>query len=391
MLLSLLTTVMAYDDMIQVNTTSNDLPYPGTETMKIALEDNYTIYLEQLDFDPNIDLNFPSEYYYNGTNISNFNLTYTVKDFYSPIDKFLTSSIKITSDHPGFPGEFIYGLEFNVFFEEESLVSENIIDEFNIFTGGYQYNVSETVLPTNKTFKFNISGEVGTTANITYCDEWLTCPSNITFIESYQTLSVELLIPEETPPGSYNRTFDLSFEGELKVGTIFIEVLPIDMLFERWVWQDYCFDANGNIIDECWEDYYLFQERKLIQMMKLARNGTKTQVIINETERLVMTGSIDTELKALYDGCSNDLASIRGSYDANTAQLNECLTERQTYQDECTFRINQTLEEAFAVKENSKRSVRNWIIFILAVLIAGGFVTWYFISYNKLNQTGVVK
>lgn len=384
--------VIAFDTEIVIPIDESQLPYSGSEYMDIGLEDNYTIFLNQYLYNDYVSLNFPSNYSYNGTDISDFYINYTVDNMVLSNDTNLIVGINITSNHPSFNESHLYGMTLIVKINESTeLVKEKESFHFYMINKGYGINITENLLPQSGKLDFHLAGEKNFTVNVTDCGTWLICPETFTFVTGNETLYINYSIPINASLGVHNRTFTVTSGNVTKVGNVMFNILAIEYEFKEYVWKDGCM-ASDEAYDVCWAEYEAFQIRRLAEAMRKARNTSK-EIIINETEKLVMVGSIDDELKFIYDNLLTSNGKIQSEYAECTNRLSTCLGEKSTFdktikeiQDNADKTNTLTLEQAKNIEtdfESKRKSRRNWIIFIIIVV---GLIVAYLMFLYKANH-----
>jgi len=394
--------VQAFDEEVIIAINDTQLPYNDSELMELGLEHNYSLYLEQYMFDSRANLSFPEEYFYNNTNTSNFSITYSAIDFFMNESVNFTVALNLTSDHPSFNDSFLLGFTFLINYTNQSTINETEVDIIYFGDSGYNIDISQNLLPREGTLDFNIIGNVGTTSNITYCDSWLTCPANITFINETETLSINYYIPTDTAVGTYVRLFNVTSGNITRSGNITFNIIESELIIEEYIWHDYCFEDEDSLLD-CIREKESFDRQRLsdIYALALRKAENSTEYIYNETEVMVMVGSIDDEIKMLYDSCNLARSDAQDLYLDMSDKYHNCDSTLQTYVDERdTFAESVRLQEegledgydelnatATARQEELDKQFNRTIYLCIAAVIFVAACIWYWRKYKELNHT----
>jgi len=383
LLLLLVPFALAYDQTTEFNITS--LPFEGQEPMHLQLEENYTLFITQYITDDKITLTYPNEYYYNNTNISNFTIDYQLADFQVFQDLSLEVAVNVNSNHPNFTGILTYGLIFNID-KSDDLVSENATDEFYLTKNGYGLNITTNLLPIERSFNFSLSGEPNALVNVTHCNEWLICPSSFAFDgNGNKKLKIGVHIPSNATVGNYERRFVLKSGNITNIGKIFINLAYPNLVFEEYIFKEKCFESEATLL-KCIEEEEEFNKQRLsdIYALALAKKINFTETIYNETEVLVMTGSIDDELNKLYQSSiqerqmlTNDKQNLLTDLETCNNRILNLNTKIKVTEDNCS----KTLLEEINDKEESRKKIRGRIILVIVLVtvlvIVGGYYYWY--------------
>jgi len=179
---------------------------------------------------------------------------------------------------------------------------------------------------------------------------------------------------------------------------ILFNIIDDELVFIEYVWRDWCFESEENLLT-CIEEKEEFDKNRLSEIYALAleKAGNRTQIIVNETEKLVLTGSIDDELYKLYSQCVADKTSANEEFLLCTGNLNTLIGEKTQFEsklkqkDEETLRkINETMKEALLIKGSAKQKIKNWLWFAVIVSLIGVGIWQYKVFLNKNNCRGLV-
>lgn len=381
--LLLVSSAYAYDQTIEFNVT--ELPFQGAEPMALGLEQNYSIFLTQYLTDDKVTLDFPSEYYYNNTSTSNFKINYSIGYFDVIQDTTLEVALNITSDHPGFTDGITYGMIFNLK-KNIDLVDQNSTDLFYLLDQGYGFNISTNLLPTERSFNFSLSGEPNNLVNVTQCDDWLICPESFSFEEDgSKKLKIGIIVPKNASVGSYERRFILKSGNITNIGKIIVNIVEPDFIFQEYVFKESCFESEIAMAD-CLREQAEFNNQKMADFYAryIASKENLTQVIYNETEVLVMTGSIDDELNNLYQKqgdlfqtCQNDKVELNNENEALRQEQKDLNAQIRRAEANCSS----TLESEMQEKQEFRSKVWHWCLLIIAIVLiigaSAGYSHWY--------------
>jgi len=380
---------LAYDEEKHFYYNESDLPLSSSYQDKLQIEANNTAYFNIIKSNSNATIEVPQPIYFNTTKYQNFSIDFSIIDLAITKNYTIETAIRINTTN-----DITYelGLFFHII-ADEWLVQEIDLYLFYLIDSGYALNITTNLLPTTGSKEFRLNGYTNLTVNITNCGEWLTCPDNFTFITNESILYINYSIPINTSPGNYERTFELNSVNVTRTGKFEFHISDPSLILQEYVWRDECFESEDKLLT-CIREKEEFDKQRLSDIYSLAlskfRNGTET--VYNTTEILVMAGSIDDELKILYDSCVEEKNNNNDNLDNCNNKLSSCINEKDDVNSEMRGvrgEVDAELEsaktEAEKLKADATSSLRWWRNFIIIIIISSSLIGFYVYRVKKAN------
>lgn len=323
-----ITTSFGYDVLKEYNITDSQLPFVGTEQFLLQLEANQTLFFNSGNYSSEyVSLLFPNNYTFpeNETNYT-LSINYTVDNINIFQDSVYNESVFINNTYNNITTEilFKYNIDYVTVVNYTNITNNTITYKVDIIDDGYNITISSNTLPKNGTVKFALTGYPNTTGSITYCGDFLSCPSTFNY-DTYgnATITIGYYIPYGQSWGSYTRVFAIQSNNTFKQGKIIFNVIEPQYVIEHYVYTDNCFLNKANMI-RCVREQQEFDSKKLADFINQLLKEDKTMCpTVNETIKYVMQGEINEELRKLYQNSIKDLENSRNETSLLRAELKE--------------------------------------------------------------------
>ncbi len=392
---------------VYANTT--ELPKKGSVPLTIILPENSTLYIERVDNESQFDIKYPSEVFFNQSEI-NLWFNYTI------LDEFVTNStlesfFELTSDAHN--NTYNYSIIAQITYNEPPLYETE--DQFflNILNGQFYINITTDLLPKSGSLNYELAGSYNTTINIT-CpkDSWLTCPDTQRFgADNKSKFSVSYTIPLDASSGVYNQTLIFETGNVTKASIVTFEVRLPDLILKPYEFTEECFQESDSGDMLVTYDCILKQEehnnRRLSQLINSMRKEAENCSCPEPEEVYIIQGNIDESTWQYYVSCKSDLEAKRKEYTQCNDQRKTCnanLENKQTEYEKCSKKLlnneSTCLENTFAtaveykrtadeVKEAADKARKSaywkvfWILLVVFIMIAITVLyAWYLKTHN---------
>lgn len=368
----------AYDSVEITTVNESSLPRNGFFIYNLDGQPNGTAFLNQIEFNDHINLTFPSNLTFGDTNLTSFQVNWAIDDFVVPEDvQFLNTSIQITNDFNN--NSHIKGFVFDMV--KESLAGVSNVTEFHVLSDGYNISVSQNLLPKSGNLDFRFQAPQGSKLFISNCGIWLTCPTETYIDTAEKIISIPYLVPSGTAVGFYDMSFNSSNNQSnvTQIGKVTFDVVPPSILTEQYVFKDECFKDQISLA-QCLKEKSEFENRKIAEAIQKLYNESNNTVYVDR-EKLVMAGSIDGELKGLYDSCAKDLEGTKANLNEAQAKNSQLVDEKSKFDEFMKEQQQKADDEKKAINESAMqklahdKKVRNWTILgILGALLLISYV-----------------
>ena len=378
--------VLAEEIIIQ----EGQLPYSNSITASLNYEANKVLFIKQLQTNPYLNLTFPSSII--SSNITQFNISYTINPFLIINQQEILNGTLMINDTENVS---FYYLTFKI----NRFLSQDSFFNISFLNSTYLINTTLDLLPQTGTIKFKLIGLPGQNINIS-CGEWLTCPTFMVFKENVSILNVDYFIPKDASVGEYIRLITF-----LNANTTITQEVKFQILVPSIFLHQCGFDYGSCLSSPTKEEYLkcvargIAEEQQCQQLQKqeFYKLGLKmfdNQSQIKEIERLVMVGSVDNELKGLYDACSFQIDNFKQEMgfcsEQRTILTNDKIAlqnivnnQNEEFSRSRSLLYNET-QKLIQIERNGKR-IRTYILIVIAVIfIAGGHFKR---KYKQRNMT----
>lgn len=389
--------MIAYDNTSEIYVLESELPTAGSINLSLTLSEWNTAFFNQTNISNYVTLTFPKNLTFNATNTSVLLIQYYIPKFTPVSSQFIiNTSINITNNVTD--SSSLFGMSFIVNRTTPQIIEFNATNKTIVASQGYNVTIAEILLPKNDTLFFTFKAPANTVVNITRCDSWLRCPSTFTFLTENAVMPINYTVPYNTTLGLYQMNFTvLSSEGVEANGSILFNITTTDVLMRRFVFKEECFTSDGAIKKECIKEYEEYQRltfQELLDMTfhSIRKNASGAEIV----EKLVMVGSVDEELKKLYDSCYQERTVVTLSNNQCNFQRESLLNEKVSWEKlinekDAQMKENERLvwnqTQEYNLKEDARRekeSKQHWIAFgigLLVVILGAG----YWLIYTHLN------
>lgn len=390
----------------EYNITENDLPYTFTEDFDFLLQPNATLYFSPINNSQYINLNYPSSYTF-GENETNYTLNVLglIGDFYIGENTTIYEGFNISTSLNNITNNVLF--KFNI---ENVPINETIIEnnsevyEVSIIDDGFNVTISSNTLPKTGILDFEITGYPNQNGTVSYCGDFLNCPSSFTFDNNGEaTLSVAYTIPYGQAVGTYSRVIAIQSNGTFRQSKVFFNIIEPQYVIKYYVYEDDCFTSKSSMI-ECVREQQEYDSARLTELInELMKEDTSICPTVNETIKYVMQGEINNSLLMLYNSAIKNLNSSRAEIqilrDENKElklENSELMAEKDVIQTDANTLVKEAQDEAFSVKVNSEKQIEEekqstddrlsfWFWFAFWVVLIGGAFSYVIYSYTKDN------
>jgi hypothetical protein len=382
--------VLAYDFQDTILVEGNSLPTSSYLNLTLTLAQNYTANFTLISANQYVNLSFlTSINFTQATEI--INITYNISG--TTPEGTYTNVIQIENNYNNLTK--FYALILNVTARNSTTISINSSEFFSILDGGYNYTYSINLLPLERELPFNLTGTIGMVVNVS-CSEWLSCPTSFMFIETSYLFNLKYNLSSNLTIGTYEQNFTLSVNNQTRVGKIFFNIVAPELVFQEYVYKEECFSSEEALF-KCIEEEKIFYRQQLSDIYALALSKKHNYTETIEVEKPVMVGSVDIELKKMYDSCIVEKDNTNTNLNTCQSERNNLFNEKvelnnkisimnQSFQQQ-QYDFNQTLiSQEYADKERVKRNII--IIIILILFLAGLFIYNHF--YKKFNHENIL-
>lgn len=354
----------------EYNISENDLPVIYQESFLLQLQENETLYFNQGNISSNyLELEFPSNYTFgiNETNYT-FNINANIFDFTITQNTTIQENMIISNSLNNLSTEILF--KFNI--KDEPLNVTTIINnsqtyEVSIIEGGYNVTISSNTLPKGGILDFELTGFPNQNGIVTYCGDFLTCPSNFQFNANGEvTLPVSYNIPYGQAVGTYSRVIAIQSNGTFRQAKVIFNIIEPQYVIQHYVYQDDCFLNKENMI-RCVREQQEYDSERLTELInELMKEDKSICPTVNETIKYVMQGEINQSMKMLYDNAIKDLNNSRSQNGLLIQENKELklensklMAEKDTIQTDANTLVKEAQDEAFKVKINSEQKIEN--------------------------------
>ncbi|MDO8553247.1 MAG: hypothetical protein Q7S22_00430 [Candidatus Micrarchaeota archaeon] len=363
-----------------------ELPKSGVIAFNISAPnyENYTV--STLLTHEKVSLNYPVGIFSDNETSIPFELNYQVQTVPIVVNKTLNISLLFNSTTASFIKNITFLISVN-----HTIVDAQPVEEFQVINNTANIKLSFDTLPYNSSQTFLFKGIVGTTATVNFCGEWLSCPSTFIFNNQEEKVNISYSVPKNTLIGLYEKIFtvqgkNVTLRFNITEPTIIIPDLSLDECYAK---------VELQAVEDCINAKLELQKETLAQIFALARARQQNFTQIKEMEKLVMVGSVDKELKGLYDACTADLTSVRESNTMCIARRDELQSDREHFMsqlDQKQIEFDQQKESLLnetALRIQKEKSNKWWTI--MAVLIVAGiicsifFYRYFMKKYNHVE------
>ena len=332
----------------------SELPKTGTTQLNLTLQSNSTIYIINNLVDNNAIITFPSSYYLNNTATTNILFNYSVQSFLIHQNRTIINSFNISNSLNNVTKS--YAIIINITSKGEELVTTNPVYNLITDTKSYFINISEDFLPFNGTFVFNLNGKAGTRFNLTTCSTWMTCPTNITFNStSTYILNIPYQIPFNAILGTHNLSFWFEGYNITEKAEIDVVIISSQLLFKKYVFEERCFVDDASI-ESCLEEERVYRNQQLIDYFQFKNRPQNNTGYNNTIKEYVMVGSVDDEIKTMYNSCSSELLIVRSGLSECNNNRNNLLNEKTLF-DEKIKQNEEMIKNKEAIISNNTQSM----------------------------------
>jgi len=381
--------VLAFTAGEVITIQEEDLPVSDTAILTLLSNTNSTLVINQTSVsNETINVSSPEKVFFNISNEETADFNYSVGAITVTDDFNLTYEYDIIAED----GETTtYGLVFEII-AEVAEIEVNSVFNVSVAPNGYYVNVSEDLLPLEGTLDFTIVSDFDEVLNITNCHYLLSCQDNFSATTSEATLEISYSLPSNLSLGETISYFNLTGANSTREANITFNVVSADIVFEEYTFSDDCLDSEDNYL-ACLEEKQQQELDYVTQYFALRKEAEGELTIINETEVLVMVGSIDAELKSLYDECREQLTSMEDNYLLCTDDREDLYNDKEIFDDRLTA-MQETVDNkaadlnatysALDVEQKQKKKQRRWG-FLFSVVLLSIIGTYYFFD-KKYND-----
>lgn len=394
----------------EYNINESQLPYSFTESFLLQLQENETLFFNNTNISSQyISLTYPQNYTL-GINQTNYTLNVfgSVSDFQILTNTTIEKSIRLTNSMNNVTNDILF--RFNI--EDIDSGSGSTINnnsqvyEVQITDDGYNVSISTNTLPKTGTLDFHLTGYPNTNGTITYCGEFLTCPSKFQYDNSGQaTLQISYNIPYGQAVGTYTRVFAIQSNNTFRQAKIIFNIIEPKYIIEHYVYTDDCF-VNKESMIRCVREQQEFDSQRLSDFInQLLKEDISTCPTVNETIKYVMQGEINQTMKILYDNAVRDLNQSRTQNNQLMEELkelrvenSELIAQKDNLQSDSNTLVKQAQDEALRVKlnadkyakelqedyDNKKKFWTNFIIISCVVVLFFGYYGYRYVKENWL-------
>lgn len=416
MFLMIITNVYSYDILKEYNISNSSIPFSGNESFLLQLQENQTLYFNQGNItNNNITLSYPNNYTF-PVNVSNYtlNINYLLNGTNITSNNTYEKDIFINNSLNNVTNDILF--RFNVLENQNSNTSNNSnqnsssiqnntqVYQVNIISDGYNITISSNTLPKVGTLNFELTGFPNTQGQITYCGEFLTCPTTFNYDSNGKvTIPISYNIPYGQQVGTYTRVFAIQSNNTYKQGKIIFNIIPPQYVIQHYVYTDSCFVNKASMI-KCVKEQQEFNSKQLSDFLnELLKKDKSTCPTINQTIKYVMSGEINQTMKLLYDNAIRDLnlsrtENIRLTNENKQVKIDnsKLMAEKDNLMKDSNLLVKQAQDEAFKTKiisyKNEKQTktdyqdkVNFWTMFISISLVISIGVGYILYKHSKSN------
>jgi len=407
----------------EINLTYSQIPYTSVDSFLLQLSPNETLYFSDLNVTNSINgsnntinnsysqyltMSYPFNHTF-GVNETNYtlNINYLVNNFQMNYNSTISiyKNVFINNSLNNITTSIFY--KFNIFrniSNVTTITNNSQVYDVQITNNGYNITISSNTLPKVGSVDFTITGTPLQSGTVTYCGEFLTCPTNFIFDSSGNVvLKINYNIPYGQAIGTYTRVFAIQSNNTFKQGTVIFNIISPQYVIEHYVYQDSCF-LNKQTMIACVREQQNFDSKRLSDFInQIMKNDTTTCPKVNETIKYVMQGEINNDLKTLYNSCTNDLNSSKTQITELLKDLkglrvenSKLLESKDNILSDSNLQVKNAQDKAFEVKINSEKNIKNekqnsndlinwWINFILWSIGISSLCAYFIYRYAKDN------
>lgn len=354
----------------EYNVSENDLPVFFQENFLLQLQENETLYFNQGNLSsPYLDLVFPSNHTFgiNETSYS-FNITTNVGDFSVTQNMTIQENVIINNSLNNLTTEVLFKVNIkNEPLNVTTIINDSKTYEVAIIEGGYNITISSNTLPKGGILDFELSGFPNQSGVVTYCGDFLTCPSNFQFDANGKvTLPVSYNIPYGQAEGTYSRVIAIQSNNTFRQAKVIFNIKKPQYIIQHYVYEDDCFLNKENMI-RCVREQQEYDSERLTELInELMKEDKSVCPKVNQTIKYVMQGEINQSMKMLYDNAIKDLNNSRNENSLLREENKELklensqlMTEKDIIQTDANTLVKEAQDEAFKVKVTSEKQIKD--------------------------------
>lgn len=392
----LATSVSAYDEIDTITVDSNSLPFSGTFDLALNFTENHTIYLAQYEDNANLEVMFPSEVFFDGVSEKVVKINYTVLKHDLIVDKILVDAFNLTNSYNN--NSATYATEVTVI--ANNTISLDSVNSFSINPNGHTLNVSWDLLPVSGEAKFRVNGD-GDYLNFSNCDEWLQCPDVTMLTNGTSVIDLAYTVPYTAELGTRIATFDLIGNNtNMTVNVTFNVVSPKLSIPESSLDRTECLQYwdDQEAFDNCIAEKQALENEYYAQLLALAKSKQSNYTKEVEVEKIVMAGSVDEELKVLYDSCMSERDRLEEQYNSCSLKREDLISEKQQFdnmlssmEEDISLREANIADAKNNLEEQRKERVKKTIMWFMFISGLGGGLIFFVRRDMQLNHWGFGK
>lgn len=364
-----------------------DLPIQGTINYNFTLAENSTIFFDEVQ-SSKANFTFPANIWLDNTTNAELEINYTFPFFsgYSGNQTLDETVIEVSNNLNSNMVllKFLFTTLHDPLSVEGNITPHLVLEDsgklVQVYTvSGVNFNQLHTItVKANQTSIVNIN-----------CGDFLTCPSNVTVPDNYDSVSfdVNINISDETIPATYLSYVNVSAGNS--TGEINFEIIVSgDVLYNTiryQVWDESCYDSPERLA-ECYKEqskYSADVANAMYEELKAGNYTTTTEVQVNETIKYVEVGNVDPELFKDNKNLREKYNTLANEQTSCASKLDICVIEKGKLQTQVAIETEE-LSSSYILKRSkleqesnaSKGKTLSWVFgglffVLLFVLLIG--------------------